>query len=544
MMLRYPHLLRRHATPQSEPADARQVANNAGGYVFAVDEWTRLDRFLVLGSDAPTYYQSARALTRENAAAVTACLAADAARTIDRIVAISVSGRAPKQDPAIFALALATLDARQETRALAYMAVPKVCRTATHLFQFVATAKALGKGFGRGMKRAVAAWYDEKPLEAVAYQAVKYRAREGYTHERLLDMARPRAHVGEPTHDALYRWMIGKDHDAARLPPLVAAHCSAMQAETTAELLPLIAAHRLPWEALPTWANADPDVWRAMLPHLGLTALIRSLGNMSRIGAIRPLDGSEQAVAARLGDAAALAKARVHPFAILQAIAVYRSGTGVRGAGAWVPSQVVLDALDGAFYKAFANVAPTSRRHLIALDVSGSMGSSFGGSVLTCREATAALALVTMAAELATHVVGFTSPGHHQRRLGGKYGGAQTELTPLAISPRQRLGDAVAAVSGLPFGGTDCALPMLYAARTRLAVDAFVVMTDNETWAGEIHPVEALRAYRNTMGIAAKLVVVGMTSSGFSIADPKDGGMLDVVGFDAAAPAVIADFLR
>ena len=69
-------------------------------------------------------------------------------------------------------------------------------------------------------------------------------------------------------------------------------------------------------------------------------------------------------------------------------------------------------------------------------------------------------------------------------------------------------------------------------------------MTDNETWAGKIHPVEALRDYRKTMGIPAKLVVVGMTSTGFSIADPDDGGMLDVVGFDAAAPAVIADFLR
>jgi 60 kDa SS-A/Ro ribonucleoprotein len=30
----------------------------------------------------------------------------------------------------------------------------------------------------------------------------------------------------------------------------------------------------------------------------------------------------------------------------------------------------------------------------------------------------------------------------------------------------------------------------------------------------------------------------------FSIADPDDAGMLDVVGFDAAAPAVIADFTR
>jgi 60 kDa SS-A/Ro ribonucleoprotein len=37
-------------------------------------------------------------------------------------------------------------------------------------------------------------------------------------------------------------------------------------------------------------------------------------------------------------------------------------------------------------------------------------------------------------------------------------------------------------------------------------------------------------------------VVVGMTSNGFTIADPDDPAVLDVVGFDTATPAVIADF--
>jgi len=35
-----------------------------------------------------------------------------------------------------------------------------------------------------------------------------------------------------------------------------------------------------------------------------------------------------------------------------------------------------------------------------------------------------------------------------------------------------------------------------------------------------------------------------MTSTGFTIADPNDAGMLDVVGFDEAAPAMMADFAR
>jgi 60 kDa SS-A/Ro ribonucleoprotein len=93
-------------------------------------------------------------------------------------------------------------------------------------------------------------------------------------------------------------------------------------------------------------------------------------------------------------------------------------------------------------------------------------------------------------------------------------------------------------------GGTDCALPMIWALKNKVEVDAFVVYTDSETWHGKIHPVQALREYRDRMGIPAKLIVVGMVANQFSIADPNDAGMLDVVGFDTASPQLIADFAR
>src|SRR5918995_145398 len=134
--------------------------------------------------------------------------------------------------------------------------------------------------------------------------------------------------------------------------------------------------------------------------------------------------------------------------------------------------------------------------------------------------------------------------GRCSQRFGGMWGGGHAELTRLAISPRQRLTDAIKVVSDLPFGGTDCALPMLYAQAKEKEIDTFVIYTDSETWAGDIHPVDALRDYRRASGIDARLVVVGMVSNGFSIADPADPGMLDVVGFDTATPQLISDFAR
>jgi 60 kDa SS-A/Ro ribonucleoprotein len=59
-----------------------------------------------------------------------------------------------------------------------------------------------------------------------------------------------------------------------------------------------------------------------------------------------------------------------------------------------------------------------------------------------------------------------------------------------------------------------------------------------------VHPSQALADYRKTRGLASKSVVVGMVSNGFTIADPNDAGMLDVVGFDTATPSLIADFAR
>ena len=78
----------------------------------------------------------------------------------------------------------------------------------------------------------------------------------------------------------------------------------------------------------------------------------------------------------------------------------------------------------------------------------------------------------------------------------------------------------------------------------KIDIDTFVIYTDNETWAGRIHPFEALNAYRQQTGISARQVVVGMTATRFTIADPSDPGSLDIVGFDTATPNLISDFSR
>jgi len=356
-------------------------------------------------------------------------------------------------------------------------------------------------------------------------------------------------HIGlsvSNAHARLFEWIV-RGSDAEGLPRIVEGFVRAQDAETPARSAELVRDYGLPREAVGSEHLASPEVWEALLLDMPMTALIRNLATMTRIGVLDAGSRGTAKAVEQLGDRDRIRRARVHPIAVLSALRTYASGRGARGGNEWNPVRSIVDALDAAFYTAFENVEPAGTRLLLALDVSGSMEGGWVAGVpgLTPRDASAALALVTAATEPQYEIVGFYSG-----RRGWKAGKrrqwylSRDGLTPLSISPRQRLDDAVKAVSDLPFGGTDCALPMLYAQAQEKEIDTFVIYTDSETWAGEIHPAQALEEYRRASGIAARLVVVGMVTNGFSIADPKDPGMLDVVGFDTATPQLISDFAR
>jgi len=549
------------ATPQSRPIPGKDmVANHAGGFVFKLDAWKRLDRFLILGSESATYYATEHKLTEENVAGMLALLAQDGSRFVSVVIGMLASGRAPKPDSAIFALALAASKGDDATRKAALAAVPTALRTGTHLLKFVAMATEL-RGWGRGLRTAVRNWFRARGNETLALQLVKYRQREGWSMRDLLRLSKPvpkdevqgklfgwTARRGEaewsrtesaPNHKALafvwaveqaHRWLPPSAPEAfgpridIRLKPEAAPPRTSL-----APWLELIRKYHLPREALPTEALNKAEVWEALLQEMPMTAMIRNLGVMSRLRLLTPGSEAEQLVTARLMDAARIRAAKVHPIQVLSALRTYSSGRGYRSRAKWKVSEKVVAALDDAFELSFGAVEPAGARQLLALDVSGSMGMGEIAGVpgLTPSAATAALAVVAARTEPWTEVMGF----------GDRF-------RPLGITAKDRLPEAMKKVTDLTFGSTDASLPMIWAMRRRLAVDTFVVLTDNETWAGEIQPVQALESYRQASGINAKLIVVGMTSTGFTIADPEDAGMLDVVGFDGATPALMAKFAR
>jgi 60 kDa SS-A/Ro ribonucleoprotein len=519
-------------TLQTQPQpDRAQARNDAGGFVYALDRWARVDRFLILGAESGTYYATAHQLTKENAVNLVEAIREDGTRVVARVIAISESGRAPKLQPAIFALAACAGFGDEATRRYALTdGVRRVCRTGSHLLTFCSYIEQF-RGWGRGLRKGLRAWYEAKPVRDLAYQVLKYQNREGFTHRDVFRLAHPLATDAERA--ALYAWIVKGDVPGEEFPALslLRAHATAQASEDVdaATCAELVRATGVPREALPSAWLKEPRVWEALLPSLPMTALIRNLAALTRVGLLTPKGEATPQVIARITDRAALRKARIHPIALLAALTTYKAGHGARGSTTWNPVPAVVDALDAAFALAFENVEPTGARTLIGLDVSGSMscGTIAGIPGITPRVGAAAMALTFVRTETDVHVMAFADT-----------------FVPFAIGVDESVDSVVKRTAALPFMGTDCSLPMLYALERRLAVDLFVVLTDSETWAGTIHADEALRLYRARMGIAAKLVVVGMTSNGFTIADPDDAGMLDVVGFDAAAPALIAGFAR
>lgn len=546
-MTLYGNVYKRNSTPQDEVIPGREEdmsVNAAGGVGFTLDKWAQLSRFLILGTEGGTYYASETDLTRDNARQVEACVKEDGQRVVSTVVDISVSGRAPKNDAALFVLAMCSGLGNDNTRRDALNALPKVARIGTHLFQFAEFVEGF-RGWGRGLRNAVARWYEEKNVSQLQYQLVKYQSRYGWSHRDLLRLSHPTPLSDE--HDILFNYTsFGDSQNKERKMTydralssiksnkdgnfdLVQGFELVKQSESVKDVISFIRDRKLPREAVPTEFLNDADVWEALLEDMPMTAMIRNLGKMSSVGLLVPgkFDVINK-VTAQLTDEERLRKARVHPISILAALKTYKQGHGFKGSNTWDVVPDVVDALDDAFYKSFGNVETTGKRTYLALDISASMGwtTCAGLDILSPAEGAAAMSMITYKTEKNVVIKGFS-----------------TKLIELGFSRASRLDDAMRLTSNKNFGGTDCAAPMFDALDKGLEIDTFVVYTDNETWSGRRgHPSEALKQYRDKSGIPARLIVVAMSAGASSIADPKDAGMLDVQGFDTATPQIIGNF--
>lgn len=521
------------------PGRQDQVKNNAGGYVFEIDDMMRARRFLILGSEGNTYYQSAKTLTIENATIITNLIEAGKGKElIDLVVEISSEGIARKNEPAIFVLALCLTFGDNHVKQYTIDNFTKVIRIGTHLFQFAHTIRKL-RGWGRCVKRCFEKWYMEKNVDKLAFQVIKYQGRtiEGgkknskWTHRDLLRLNHFK--TKEKIRDQLFNYLVNgfdKNYEYKEDLCIIGAFEAAKLVEKEETIINLIINYGLTREMIPTKFLNKPKVQETLFEKMGMIALVRSLAQFTMSGLIDQYNTSFlNRLESKLTNVELIKKSKIHPLQILDALFTYNSGQSLRGSGSWNPVGKVADLLNDMFYESFRFIEPTGKKIMLACDVSGSMTCDFiANSSITPMIFGAVLAMTTMKVEKDYIIKAFSH-----------------NLQDLNISPNMTLDQVDRVMGRLDFGSTDCSLPMLDAINHNCKdIDAFVIYTDNETWAGDIQPFQALQKYRAFSGNnKAKLITIGLTSTGFTIADPTDNNMFDIVGGGTDTPRLISDFI-
>lgn len=517
--------------PVTKKIDSSQVKNNTGGYVFEVSDKDRLERFLILGVDGGTYYVSEQDLATQNVNWLIRLIKASPQIVLDTVWDVSSKGRSYRNSAAIFTLALMLNYADDMYKDAAVQLAPQVARTATMVFELAQYIKNLG-GWGRAKRRAIANWFTSKTPDELAYQAVKYRQRDGWTLRDLMRLSHP---VGLDKN--VGNFILGKPSVPVETIPVIAGFKMMQNSTNITQVLSVLESFpNLPWETIPTQFLKSPEVWQKLFYNNQLKgqALIRNVLRLEKIGAFTDT-AFRNDVAARLADVDLINKSKIHPMNYLNASIVYTMGQidrkhngywSVSRNKTWNTTTMIEDALQSGFYASFKTVEPSGKKFLVGLDVSGSMSvSAATGADLTAAQASGAMAMILARTEPNTEVYGFAN-----------------SFRDLGIRPTDKWETIMRKISNQNFGSTDMSLPMKFAKNTGRNVDTFVVITDNEVNAG-VHPSAALKDYRRTNS-DAKMAVMAVTATPFTIADPSDHGMLDVVGFDTNTPKVISTFAK
>lgn len=515
-------------TPQSQPIPGRSdmVKNNAGGYVFQITPQERLERFLLIGSEDGTYYVDEQKLTKENATSIISLIKSDGLDVVATVTDFAVNNRAPKADAGLFVLALCAAYGDQDTKTASYAAITKVCRTSTHLFTFLANIQDL-RGWSRGLRKGVAAFYTSKDPSQVAYQLVKYRNRAGFTHKDVLKLSHARPTC--PEMQDLFAYVTAKDlaeFDLEKGNPLINAFEEAQKDNVKEKkLITLIKEYRLTWEMIPNTQLNKPEVLKALLENMPLTALLRNLNRFSYNGLTDGNTDTVRAITKKLKDEEFVTKSGIHPLNVINSMFTYSSGRGTKGDKTWTVNQKIVDALNDTYELSLKALPSTGKNILVGVDVSGSMRSPVGGMQMSAVQVGNVLGTTILKAEDEAELIWFDTSVHLPK-----------------IGRTSSLKEVLNLYT--PGGGTDCALVFAHALRTKIKYDAIIILTDSETWAGRGHGAELLEQYRRTVNKDVKVIEVAMVSNPYSTLPADDKNLLRVVGFDASVVDVIQSYLE
>lgn len=500
--------------------------------IFYIDDWSLLERFIILGSEKSCYtssnikYIEVRSLERllNNTNSLE-----EIERIIEWIVEISESGRAPKQEYGIYALSLA---ARHDNnvRKIVFSKISRFCRTFSTLTQFLSYVGDDYLSWGRSTKRELNKWFIKRSPDELAYQLTKYRNRNGYTPKDILRLVHINPTNLSLKHKQVLEFIVKNkisfdtcnddeyDEDVDNLRNYLENTLIMKKSNDVNEIVELIKKYKYQWEHIGNQQLLNnAKIWETIIDNnIGATAFIRNLERMIKIN----VDSNK--IVNKLKNIEWLKRSRMHPIQMLVAYNMLKSKN---------LNNVIINELEKSIIETMKYQRSINKKILIALDVSGSMTYTkcIGTPQLSAMDAacTIALTIANTEPEENVHFVAFSN-----------------DIIPINIKPGMLLSEVYNEITPIAFGTTDCSAPFEYALNNDIDVDCIIVITDSETNCNKIPPIDALNKYRNIMNPNAKLIVMAMSSNDISIADPCDQGMLDISGIDTAAYEIMVDFIN
>jgi 60 kDa SS-A/Ro ribonucleoprotein len=412
-----------------------------------------------------------------------------------------------KDMPALLCAVLAVRD-----RALLAAIFPRIVDNGRMLRTFVQILRsgvAGRKSLGTAPKRLVREWLEARDDAALFSSSVG----QSPSIADIVKMVHPKPKT--KSREALYGYMIGRDHDAGALPEVV-RRFEAYKAGATREV------PDVPFQML-TALELGANEWAAIARNAGWQMTRMNLNTFARHGVFEK-PGMAELIAGRLRDPRAIARAGVLPYQLLTAFTT---------AGEGVPT-IVRDALQDAMEIATANVPEIPGKVYVLPDVSGSMSCPVTGFR---RGATTAVRCIDVAALVAAAIM--------RKNPSAEVLPFEDRVIDVRLNARDSIATNATRLASIGGGGTSCSAPLALLNRRKAKGELVIFVSDNESW------VDA-RAGRGTATMvewgsfkernpSARLVCIDIQPYGTTQAAER-GDILNVGGFSDQVFDVVADF--
>jgi len=323
---------------------------------------------------------------------------------------------------------------------------PKMLRNFVQIMRSGAVGR---KSLGSLPKRLVEQWLAARSDE----QVFKGSVGQDPSMADVIKMVHPKP--ANASRQALYAYLIGREHQAEVLPEIVRQFEAYKQAEDRSDL----AVPDVPFQML-TSLDLGQKEWTAIARTASWQMTRMNLNTFLRHG-VFDVDGMAELIAQRLADPKLVEKAKVFPYQLMIA---YQS------ASAELPG-IVREALQDAMEVAIRNTPAVEGKVYVFPDVSGSMQSPVTGHR---KGSTTAVRCIDVAALVAAAIV--------RRNPSAQVVPFSDDVVPCRLNPRDSVLTNAQKLASLPSGGTNCSAPLVSLNKRKAKGELVVYVSDNESW--------------------------------------------------------------